>query len=89
MLKINLKEFKYKESFKSDSYITSDVREQFADLIYKNANGIRALKLAERIYESDGEIELDNEDEIIFISVVNELCTAQVVDSVNSIIDAK
>lgn len=89
MLKINFKEFKTKASFKNDEYIVSDLRESFADLIYAKSIGIRGLKLAEKIYQSEGEIELDEKDEELLFMVIDELCTPQIVDSIHSMKESK
>ena len=85
MLKINFKEFKIKVSFNSNEYVSSDLRESFADLIYTKSMGFRGLKLAEKIYQSEGEIELDEKDEELFFMVVDEICTPQIVDAIYNI----
>ena len=84
-MKINFKEFKTKHSFKSDEYDISDLREDFADLIYTKSIGIRGLKLAEKIYQSDGETELDERELELFFMVVDDICTPQIIDSLNQI----
>ncbi len=88
-MKINFKEFKTKHSFKSDEYDISDLREDFADLIYTKSIGIRGLKLAEKIYQSEGEIELDERELELFFMVVDDICTPQIVDSIHNIKESK
>lgn len=80
-MKVNFKEFKIKKSFKGDEYVTNDFRESFADLIYTATNGIRGLKLAEKIYASDGPVELDEQETMILSQLVETQCTPQIIDA--------
>lgn len=66
MKKINFKEFKLFTDISQTNTVSSDVSRELADTIYKNANGIMAHDLAFRIYKSEGEIEL-SEEEVEFI----------------------
>lgn len=86
IMKVDLKNFKVKKSFKGDECTVCDLREQFADLIYTNTCGMRAFKLAEKIYSSDGEVDLDDIEAEIFKDLVNEKCTPQIIDSLRDAI---
>lgn len=44
------------------STIEVDIRKDFADLMYKNMNGIEAHDLALRIYRSEGDMEVSDSD---------------------------
>lgn len=62
MKKINFKDFKMFTDISQSNTIQSDVSRELADTIYKNAHGIMAHDLAFRIYKSEGEIEMSNEE---------------------------
>ena len=85
MLKINFKEIEVKPTFKSTTKMKLDLRENFADLIYTNTSGMRAFKLSEKIYDSEGEIELDDDEEQILFDLINQICTPQIIDAFNCI----
>lgn len=86
MKKINFKEFPVKKNISGTEIQKEDLREQFADLIYSNINGIRALNLAQKIYKSEGEEEYNDGEIDIINSTVNELCIAKVIDSLQAIL---
>ena len=54
MKKIDFKHFKIYTTVSRKAAQTVDARETFADLIYKNVNGIKAHALALKIYGSEG-----------------------------------
>lgn len=60
-----------------------DVRETFADMIYKNVNGIKAHALALKIYESEGETGY-SDDEVKLVRIVAErLCVPGFIDGLD------
>lgn len=71
---LNFKEFKAYTDIKHTQMRTADVREQFADMIYRNANGIRALILAQKIFQSTGAEEYTPEQVQMIKQVANSLC---------------
>lgn len=73
-MKLNFKEFKAYTDIKHTQTRTADVREQFADMIYKNVNGIRALVLAQKIYHSKGVEDYLPEEVELIKTVANRLC---------------
>jgi hypothetical protein len=86
MNKINFKEFEVSNNINWTNTKVIDVREQFANLIYTNLNGIKAHSLSHKIFESNGEIELDD-DEVKFIKeAANQLCTPIFIDAINKAI---
>ena len=86
MKKINFKEFPVKKNISGTDIQKEDLREQFADLIYSNISGIRALNLAQKIYKSEAEEEYDDGEIDIINSTVNELCIAKVIDSLQDVL---
>lgn len=63
------------------STIEVDFRKDFADLMYKNVNGIEAHDLALRIYRSEGSMELSDGD-IAIIKALASKATPIFYDSI-------
>jgi hypothetical protein len=84
-MKLNFKEMKIRAGIADKNCYLQDVRETFADVIYRGCNGIAALELARKIYKSDGEEEY-TEQEIGLIRQAASLCTPQFIESINEMI---
>lgn len=81
-MKLNFKEMKILAGIADQNSYLQDVRETFADVIYRGCNGIAALELARKIYKSDGEEDyVDNE--VKLIRQAASLCTPQFIESIN------
>lgn len=65
--------------------IEQDVRETFADVIYRTCPGIAALELARKIYHSEGE-EVYNEQELNIIRQASRMCTAQFIETIEQLL---
>ena len=87
MKKIDFQHFRVANGIKQDVIVEMDVREQLADVIYNNVNGIAALTLAQKIYKSDGETEYDEREIKTLTEVVDNICFAAIVDAYHKIID--
>lgn len=61
-MKINFQNFMSFTDISQTSTIEVDIRKDFADLMYKNMNGIEAHDLALRIYRSEGDMEVSDSD---------------------------
>ena len=79
--------FPVKKNMSGTETTNTDIREAFADLIYSNVNGIKALTLAQKIYNSDGEIEFEDSEIEIIKTIADNLCIAKIVDSMHAIIE--
>lgn len=86
MATLNFEKIKMYTGVAKKDFFTQDLRETFADIIYRNCNGIAALELARKIYNSDGEAEY-NEREVQLIRQVANQCTPQFIDGVNEMLD--
>lgn len=62
MAHINFKEFKIYSSIAQNETRTFDVREALSNGMYMSLQGIRAHDLALRIFHSEGEVEISDED---------------------------
>ncbi len=81
MKKINFSQFIFADITGKNKQ-TIDIREQFADIIYRHTTGIVAHALSHKIHESEGEIELTPAEEQLIINVINEFCTPAIIDGV-------
>ena len=61
-MKIDFQHFKTFVDITHKDTIEDDIRRVFADLIYKNANGIMAHDIAMRIYKTEGPVEFSAEE---------------------------
>ena len=87
MKKIDFQHFRIANGIKQDVIVEIDTREQLADVIYNNVNGIAALTLAQKIYKSDGETEYDESEVKVLTEVIDNICRAAIVDAYHKIID--
>lgn len=83
MSKIDFQHFKIYASISHKASHTVDARENFADMIYNNVNGIRAHTLAMKIFKSDGETEYSKEEVQMIRSVAEQLCVPGFIDGLN------
>lgn len=82
MTKINFKEFTMFSDISHKETFSIDVREQFADVVYKHSRGVVAHNLAFKILNSEEAIEM-KQGEWEVIAPLLELCTPQFQDSFN------
>ena len=87
MKKIDFQHFRIANGIKNDVIVEIDTREQLADVIYNNVNGIAALTLAQKIYKSEGETEYDEGEIKVLTEVIDNICRAAIVDAYHKIID--
>jgi len=66
MKTIDFRHFKMFTDIAQENVIEQDLHKDFADLLYKNVNGIVAHDLALRIYRSEKPVEL-SDDEIALL----------------------
>lgn len=69
MKQIDFKNFKQYNDISHETTTTVDIRRAFADLMYKNMNGIVAHDLALRIYRSEEPVTLNEEEEKIVLQL--------------------
>lgn len=83
--KINFAKLLIYTSIAHKESIEQDVRETFADVIYRTCPGIAALELARKIYHSEGE-EVYNEQELSIIRQASRMCTAQFIETIEQLL---
>lgn len=82
-MKINFKELEIKTSFKSNEKVKVDSREAFANILYSKVNGIAALTLAQKIYNSDGEEEYNDSEISIIKNCAENYTIPAVIEALN------
>lgn len=82
MVRINFKQLPVYTGISRKETVTGDARESFADVLYTRVNGVRAKSLALKIFNSDGEVELDGEDEKLVRFAAVNLCVPSVGDAI-------
>lgn len=81
--RINFKEMTVYTGISRKETVRGDARESFADVLYTCCNGIRAKNLALRIFNSEGEIELAEEDVQLVKMAANAYCKPVFIDAIN------
>lgn len=72
MKSIDFKNFRAYNDISHRTTTTADIRRDFADLIYKNMNGIVAHDLALRIYRSEALVVVNEEEEKIIMQLAEK-----------------
>lgn len=80
MAKLDFKHFSKYTGISRRQKETGDAREEFADLIYRYAGGIKAHALAFRIYGSSGEEDYSDEEVSIIRRVAESFCLPGFID---------
>ena len=89
MTKLDFKHFSKYTGIRRRQKETGDAREEFADLIYRYAGGIKAHALAFRIYGSSGEEEYNDEEVAIIRRVAENFCLPGFIDGLYEQLDIK
>lgn len=87
-MKINFKNFPVYTAIDKEAVVQRDIAFIVSNGIYTNIPGIQAHALALKIYNSDGEIEL-NEQEASLLERCMEIFTGVIADSVKDYITKK
>ena len=85
MVKINFKEIKvYKDIAKTKSEVV-DMHDEVANAMYEKGQGIGFHALALKIYNANGEIELDDKEYGLLMAYANQMGTPAVIDAFNAL----
>ena len=87
MARINFKELPVYTGISRSKRVTGDARESFADVLYTRMNGVRAKDLALKIFNSDGEMGLEGDDEKLVRFAAANLCVPSVGDAIIETLD--
>ena len=84
MVKINFKEIKiYKDIAKTKSEVV-DMQDEVANAMYEKGQGIGFHALALKIYNANGEIELDDKEYGLLMAYANQMGTPAIIDAFNA-----
>lgn len=84
MAKINFKQFKLFTDITQERTRTVDVSRDFADILYQQGSGIVTHDLALRIYRSEGEMELTDEEVSLIQRFAQQVCRPAFIDSIDA-----
>lgn len=84
-VKINFKEIKIYKDIAKTKVAVVDIQEEVANDLYEKGQGIGFHALALKIYNADGEIELDDKEYGLLMAYANQMCTPAVIDALQSL----
>lgn len=84
MKKVNFKEFRIPIGIAAKKWKVRDVREEIADFIYTKMSGIRAHTVAHKIYESDGPLELSDEEFKAVMTIFEQFAIGAYIDGLKA-----
>lgn len=83
MAKLNFEAFRIPTGIRRTDYMVTDAREGIADMIYLNAGGIKAHRLAFKIFESKGETDYDDAEVRMIRENIERMGLGNVIDALN------
>jgi len=83
MAKLNFEAFRIPTGIRRTDYMVTDAREGMADMIYLNAGGIKAHRLAFKIFESKGETDYDDAEVRMIRENIERMGLGNVIDALN------
>lgn len=81
-MKINLEKLEVFTDLSKKNCIVVDIREQMANLIYNNGQGLVCSVLAHKLYENHGEVELDDNEVEALRSISEKILTPSACEAV-------
>lgn len=88
-MKIDFQHFKMPTGISGKQTVTGDARESVADMVYKYLTGVKAHDLAFRIYRSEGDVELTDEELRMVVSVAKTYGTPAFMDALERAMKGK
>ena len=85
MVKINFKEIKIYKDITKTKVAVVDKQEEVANDLYEKGQGIGFHALALKIYNAQGEIELDEKEYELLMAYANQMCTPAIIDALQSL----
>ena len=82
-MKINFEKLKVANDIAGSSFTEINIKEAFANSVYKGCAGMEYHALAHKIYESNGEIEV-NDREAELIKQAATLCVPAIYDAISN-----
>ena len=86
-MKVNFEKLIIYTDIAKKNKVESDVKEGIADAMYQHGHGIASHALALKIYNSQGDCELTEQEYAILMEFVNNQCTPMVIDAFQNLRD--
>lgn len=84
-VKINFKKIKIYKDIAKTKVAVVDKQEEVANDLYEKGTGIKFHALALKIYNANGEIELDDKEYGLLMAYANQMCTPAIIDALQSL----
>lgn len=84
-VKINFKKITVYKDIAKTKVAVVDKQEEVANDLYEKGQGIGFHALALKIYNAQGEIELDDKEYALLMAYANQMCTPAVIDALQSL----
>lgn len=84
---IDFEHFQIKKNMASKELVMCDVRENFANVLYRGGNGIRAHALALKIFNSEGPTDYNYEEYMLIKGTSEVMCTPAFIDGLKLQLD--
>lgn len=84
-VKINFKKIKIYKDIAKTKVAVVDKQEEVANDLYEKGTGIGFHALALKIYNANGEIELDDKEYGLLMAYANQMCTPAIIDALQSL----
>jgi len=84
-VRINFKEIKIYKDIAKTKVAVVDIQEEAANDLYEKGQGIGFHALALKIYNANGEIELDDKEYGLLMAYANQMCTPAIIDALQSL----
>lgn len=84
-VKINFKEITVYKDIAKTKVAVVDIQEEVANDLYEKGQGIGFHALALKIYNANGEIELDDKEYGLLMAYANQMCTPAIIDALQSL----
>ena len=85
MTKIDFTHIKVYTDIAKKNAIVKDMKEEVANDLYMHGQGIAFHALALKIYNSSGEVELDDKEYDLLMNYANQMCTPVMIDALQTL----
>jgi len=81
MIKIDFSNITVYTDIAKTKAVVKDLKEEVANDLYTHGQGIAFHALALKIYNSTGEVELDDKEYQLLMNYANQMCTPMIIDA--------
>lgn len=85
MVKINFSAIRVFKDLAKTKAEVKNMKEEVANDLYQNGQGIAFHALALKIYNTQGEVELDDKEYSLLMAYANQMCTPAIIDALQSL----